>query len=312
MSRWARGFDERLAELATPGLDGWPQPDPKEPDDEAIERSADDRADRCPSNRLLEAMRYSLLAPGQRLRPYLVCRCCALAGGSAEAAIGVAAAVECVHAFSLIHDDLPAMDDDRLRRGQPTAHIRFDEATAILAGDALLARAFELLADRVPDGRLAARMTGELARAVGAAGMIGGQAADIEGEGRPPDRALTAVIHRYKTARLFESACRLGALLADTDPGLVETLAAFGRHLGCAFQIADDLLDVSADAGTLGKNVGQDAVAGKQTFLRCVGTTESRRLASAAVEQALAMLDDFGPEADDLRDLARYAGERPC
>ncbi|MCP4250819.1 MAG: polyprenyl synthetase family protein [bacterium] len=312
LNRWAREFDEHLAALATPAPERPPRNAPTEPNRESTGRSPAGPAGDCPSQRLLEAMRYSLLAPGKRLRPYLVCRCCELAGGPAEAAVAAAAAVECVHAFSLIHDDLPAMDDDRLRRGRPTAHIQFDEATAILAGDALLTRAFELLAELVPDSRLAARMIRELARAAGAAGMIGGQAADIEGEGRPPDQALTETIHRHKTARLFECACRLGALLADTDPGLVEALAAYGGHLGGAFQIADDLLDVTADAGTLGKNVRKDAVADKQTFVRCVGTTESRRLASAAVEQAVASLGDFGPEADDLRALAWYVLERPC
>ncbi|MHC4092992.1 MAG: polyprenyl synthetase family protein [Planctomycetota bacterium] len=287
LGRWAERFDRRLAELVHPADEGT-----------------------APPQRLAEAMRYTLLAPGKRLRPYLVCRCCALAGGSEEAAIPVAAAVECVHAFSLIHDDLPAMDDDEVRRGQPSCHVRYDEATAILAGDALLALAFELIAAHAPDDRRASALTLELARAVGAGGMIGGQAADIEGEGMPPHRETVEYIHRHKTARLFESACRCGAILADTDQETTEALAAYGAHLGRAFQIVDDLLDATSPVGRLGKEAGKGTEADKQTFPRCVGIEESRRIAASGTQKALQVLRRFGPEAEDLAELARYVLQR--
>jgi len=294
LGRWGQWFDGHLSKLARPGGHG--------PNGAYIHGA--------PPERVLEAMRYSLLAPGKRLRPYLVCRCCALAGGTEEAAVPIAAAVECVHAFSLIHDDLPAMDNDDVRRGRPTSHVRFGEATAILAGDALLALAFELLAAHAPDARRGVALTLELARAVGAAGMIGGQSADIEGEGMPPDRERTDYIHRHKTARLFESACRCGAMLADTDPETLAALARYGVHLGQAFQIVDDLLDVTSSSERLGKGVGKDVEADKQTFPRCVGIEESRRIAAASTERALAALERFGAPADDLRELARYGLER--
>jgi len=255
-------------------------------------------------------MRYSLLAPGKRLRPYLTCRCCCLAGGDEASAYPVAAAVECVHAFSLIHDDLPAMDDDDVRRGQPACHVRFGEATAILAGDALLALAFELVAGATASQRLAGLLTLELARAVGTAGMIGGQAEDLAGEQHPPDQALTELIHLRKTARLFECACRLGAMLADNEGRAREALGDYGRHLGLAFQATDDLLDATATAEQLGKPTGKDAGRGKQTLVRCVGIEESRRRAAVYVDQAVAALAPFGPQADDLRELARYVLRR--
>lgn len=294
LGRWGQWFDGHLSKLARPGGHG--------PNGAYIHGA--------PPERLLEAMRYSLLAPGKRLRPYLVCRCCALAGGTEEAAVPIAAAVECVHAFSLIHDDLPAMDNDDVRRGRPTSHVRFGEATAILAGDALSALAFELLAAHAPDARRGVALTLELARAVGAAGMIGGQSADVEGEGMPPDRERTEYIHRHKTARLFESACRCGAILADTDPKTVEALACYGAHLGLAFQVVDDLLDVTSSTEHLGKGVGKDVEADKQTFPHCVGIEESRRIAAASTERALEVLEQFGARADDLRALARYGLER--
>jgi geranylgeranyl diphosphate synthase type II len=259
---------------------------------------------------LLEAVHYSALAPGKRIRPYLVGRCCELAGGRTSDAFPAAAAIECVHTFSLIHDDLPAMDDDDLRRGRPTSHKRFGEAIAILAGDALVVLAFELLAQHIPDKRLAAEMVLTLADGAGWSGMIGGQTADVTGQSRPPALELTTYIHERKTARLFETACRLGATMSHAGSDMVEALGGFGRMLGRAFQIADDLLDVTSSTEAIDKGVGKHAEAGKQTFPRCIGIEESRRAANDAATAAIAHLEAFGPAADDLRTLARYVVDR--
>jgi geranylgeranyl pyrophosphate synthase len=259
---------------------------------------------------LLEAIRYSALAPGKRIRPYLVVRCCELAGGSREDAWAVAAAVECVHTFSLVHDDLPAMDDDDLRRGRPTTHKQFGEAVAILAGDALMVLAFELLAHRAADRRLAGEMALELAERTGWAGMIGGQAADIAGQSQSPSLERTQFIHERKTAALFEAACRLGAMAGRGQPDAITALGEFGRCLGRAFQIADDLLDVISTAEKSGKAVGKDVAAGKQSYPRCVGVERSRAAANAAAAAAVAELERFGAAADDLRELARYVASR--
>jgi len=259
---------------------------------------------------LLEAVRYSALAPGKRIRPYLVVRCCELVGGRRDDAWPAATAIECVHAFSLIHDDLPAMDDDDLRRGRPTTHKQFTEALAILAGDALLTLAFEVLLSSIPDGALAAGMALELARGTGWNGMIGGQAADVVGQGSPPSEALVKYIHGRKTASLFETACRLGAMSGVGRADAVAALGRFGRHLGQAFQIADDLLDVTATPVELGKNAGKDIAAGKQTYPRCVGVEASKTRAAEEVQTAVAELSLFGPSPDDLRTLAEYVVSR--
>ncbi|HUU82108.1 MAG TPA: farnesyl diphosphate synthase [Phycisphaerae bacterium] len=297
LKQWAVGFNRHLAELARPvaslpaagGVGSGNQPPPAP---------------------LLEAMRYALLGPGKRLRPFLLCRCYTLCGGSEPAAYPIAAAIECVHAFSLVHDDLPAMDDDDLRRGRPTTHVQSGEATAILAGDALLSLAFELIARHAPDDRRATALTLELARACGASGMIGGQSADVLGQGHPPRREHVEYIHRHKTACLLESACRMGAILADASPETMDRLGAYGQHLGCAFQIADDLLDLTSSPDRLGKATGKDVQAGKQTFPRCVGIEESRRVADQLVRCAIDALEPLGPAADDLRQLARFVVER--
>jgi geranylgeranyl pyrophosphate synthase len=259
---------------------------------------------------LVEAIQYSALAPGKRIRPYLVTRCCELAGGTADEATPVAAAVECVHAFSLIHDDLPAMDDDDLRRGQPACHKRFGEALAILAGDALVTLAFELLARHVEDPARSAVMALELAVGAGWSGMIGGQTVDVLGEGRSPEINVARYIHERKTASLFRVACRLGALAGNADSMAVEALGDFGQDLGKAFQIADDLLDLTAAPEVLGKNVRKDSLAKKQTYPRCVGLEKSRAAAGDTAQAAIAALDPFGPEADDLRRLAEYVVSR--
>lgn len=259
---------------------------------------------------LLEAVRYSVLAPGKRIRPYLVVRCCELVGGSRDDAWPVAAVVECVHAFSLVHDDLPAMDDDDVRRGQPTTHKKFGEAMAILAGDALVVLAFELLARHVSDRHLAGEMVLELAERTGWGGMIGGQAADIEGQSQSPSLDRTQYIHERKTATLFEGACRLGAMAGRGTAADVAALGRFGRCLGQAFQIADDLLDVTSTAEKLGKKTSKDGVAGKQTYPRCVGVEQSRAAAKAAADAAIAEIEGYETTADDLREIAAYAASR--
>lgn len=255
---------------------------------------------------LAEAMRYSALAPGKRLRPFLVSECCRLAGGTAEAALPAAMAVECVHAFSLIHDDLPAMDDQGLRRGRPTCHVKFGQAMAILAGDALLTLAFEALATRVVKPECALALVAELAVATGRQGMIAGQVADMEGESHPPHRRRVEYIHERKTARLMQAACRMGVLAAEGEPGPLHDLGLYGLHLGRAFQIADDLLDVTARAGQTGKGVGQDRAAGKQTYPASVGVAESRLVARQAADDAVAAVRVFGDEARSLRALIEF------
>lgn len=253
--------------------------------------------------RIIEAVRYSALSPGKRLRPYFLMQCCELVGGRRDSAWPAAYAIECVHAFSLIHDDLPAMDDDDLRRGKPTCHKQFGEATAILAGDALVFLAFELLADSDLDSPLVASLTRELARASGWNGMIGGQAADLEGEHMPPELHVVRSIHELKTASLFRAACRMGAIVGGATEAELAQLDAFGQTVGLAFQIADDLLDLSGDPEALGKGVGKDASQGKQTYPASVGVEESRRALTAMVGEAQILLDFFGRRADRLRDV---------
>jgi len=260
--------------------------------------------------RLREAMRYSLMAPGKRIRPYLASRCCCLVGGTVEDALAAACAIECVHCFSLVHDDLPAMDDDDFRRGRPTTHKQFDEATAILVGDALVALAFEILATEAPQGANTARMVRVLAEATGACGMIGGQAADLAGQNEPPSIERTRSIHLQKTGCLFGAAARLGVLSGCGSQLSEDAVGRFGLQLGLAFQIADDLLDVTASRDQLGKATSKDAGAGKQTYPACVGIEESRGAADRALGQAIDALSAFGADADDLRALARYAVSR--
>ncbi len=284
LKRWAADFDGKFAALLESAEEAPPE--------------------------LVEAMRYSALAPGKRLRPYLVWRWCESAGGTAAQALPPAAAVECVHAFSLIHDDLPAMDDDDLRRGRPACHKQFGEAMAILAGDALLALAFEIIARHTPDPARASAMIGELACGAGWAGMIGGQAADVIGEVQPATRDRAEYVHRRKTARLFEAACKLGALAAGGDAVWVQAAGRYGRSLGSAFQIADDLLDVTATAEQMGKGIGKDSGAGKQTFPAAVGIEASRQAAGEAAEQAIASLDALPDAPDDLAVLARFVVDR--
>jgi geranylgeranyl diphosphate synthase type II len=268
-----------------------------------------------------EAMGYSLFAPGKRLRPLLVLMACEAGRESAAHAVPAACAVEMVHTYSLIHDDLPAMDDDDLRRGLPTCHKKYGEALAILAGDGLLTGAFQVLAEGYPP-RTAAVSISELARGAGAAGMVGGQVLDLGAEGKvpmtgPPRTADDLEgIHRRKTGALFSASLRLGLLAAQgeqpggPDPAAREALDRFGRAFGLAFQIADDLLDVEGSSDRAGKRVGKDAGRGKVTFPGLLGADESRRRARALYAEAAAALDGLGPPARPLADLATSVADR--
>ncbi|HEY3392569.1 MAG TPA: farnesyl diphosphate synthase [Lacipirellulaceae bacterium] len=270
--------------------------------------------DGCPPT-LAEAIRYALLAPGKRLRPQLVLMAAEACGGTIEAAMPAACAVEMIHAYSLVHDDLPAMDDDDLRRGRPTCHKVFGEAVSILVGDALQARAFELLATEIRPPTLAARCCAVLGRAAGASALVGGQAADIamtaadNGE-LPNDISRLEAIHARKTGALFVAALELGAVTANASDEQLQALTAYGRKLGLAFQITDDLLDVAGSQASVGKRVEKDAVHGKLTFPGLLGIEESRRRAKTLVDDACGMIEVFGPKAGQLRSLAQFVAER--
>ena len=259
-----------------------------------------------PASTVRDAMEYALRG-GKRLRGFLVLESAALHGAEAEAALDAAAAIEALHAYSLVHDDLPAMDDDALRRGQPTVHIAFDEATAILAGDALQSLAFELVAgEAVPNAAALAR---GLARASGAAGMVLGQALDIQAEtaATPLTLKQIAALQAGKTGALFTFACTAGPVMAGADPS---PLRDYADALGLAFQIADDLLDAEGDAALAGKALGKDAAAGKATFVSHLGVEGARARAIDLVAGACAALDGYGPQADLLREAARFVISR--
>jgi len=259
---------------------------------------------------LREAIAYSLLAPGKRLRPMLVLLATEACGGKLEDALPAACAVEMVHAFSLVHDDLPAMDDDDLRRGRPTCHKKFGEAIAILAGDALLALAFEVLAKQVRPPEVAAACCAALAEAAGPAQLAGGQADDILPCPEAADEQSLQAIHERKTGAMIRVSLRLGALVAGASSEQVEALDQFGRRLGLAFQITDDLLDVRGSEATLGKRVGKDAGQGKLTFPGLLGVEESVARAEQLVREAVDLLGVLGEGAAPLRALARYVLER--
>ena len=244
--------------------------------------------------RLHEAMRYSLLAGGKRLRPVLVLAAAELGGADASAALPAAVAIECLHTYSLIHDDLPCMDNDDLRRGRPTAHRQFDEATALLAGDALLTHAFALLAEHyAAEPALANALTRELAAAAGSRRLVGGQMEDLLAEKKPATAADLEFIHLNKTAAMIEAALVMGGLIGGANADTAAALRRAGRHLGLAFQIVDDVLDATASSADLGKTAGKDAQAGKATFVKLHGLAPSRQLAqehSAAAAAALRAL----------------------
>ena len=259
-------------------------------------------------HRLFDAMRYTVLGGGKRLRPFLV-----IAGGEifdldmAEC-LRVAAAVEIVHAYSLVHDDLPCIDDDDLRRGQPTVHIKFDEATAVLTGDALLTLAFEILADRQtsPDPEVRMALVAGLARAAGGQGMVGGQMLDLWAESHPLNEAGTARMQRLKTGEMIAFSGEAGGILARARPQQRQALRMFAHDLGLAFQITDDLLDVEGAAEQVGKATGKDAAAGKATIIAKLGVEGARDRAALLSRQATAHLDHFGKKANSLRDLCDF------
>ncbi|CCV04902.1 geranyltranstransferase [Mesorhizobium metallidurans STM 2683] len=261
---------------------------------------------------LMAAMRHGVLNGGKRLRPFLVLESAALFSADGEAALRVAAALECVHCYSLIHDDLPAMDDDDLRRGQPTVHKAFDDATAILAGDGLLTLAFDVIADEataLPAERRAALVLA-LARAAGAGGMVGGQTLDLEAERIRPDETGIIRLQAMKTGALIRFACEAGAIIAGAPPADRERLAEFGSAIGLAFQLADDLLDLTADASQMGKATGKDAAAGKATLVALHGADWARDQLNGLVDQAHALLDPYGEDAALLKQAAKFVANR--
>jgi len=262
---------------------------------------------------LAEAMRYAALGPGKRLRPALVHLAARAAADGAEPPVDpapAAAAIELVHAYSLVHDDLPAMDDDVLRRGRPTVHAQFGEAMAILVGDGLLTRAFAVLCEQVSDGHVAAALAGELARGAGAAGMVGGQAADMGLCELPEGVSGVDYIHARKTAALFVAAARMGALCGGADVRTLEALGGYAQALGLAFQITDDLLDATAGSDQLGKTAGKDAAVGKQTYPALLGLRATAEAVDAAGRRALASIETIGSAAEPLRALLAKLAKR--
>lgn len=272
------------------------------------------QAPRDELERLYQAMRYSVMNGGKRVRPLLVYAACEALQGDIERADGAACAVELIHAYSLVHDDLPAMDDDDLRRGQPTTHKAFDEATAILAGDGLQSLAFEILADRrrnPQDPEVRLQMLSALGGAAGPAGMVGGQAIDLGSVGQKLDREALETMHRHKTGALIEASVLLGALASGKADDLsLKALLQYARAIGLAFQVQDDILDVESDTATLGKTQGKDEAHDKPTYPALLGLDAAKDYALELRDQALHVLRAFGNSAEPLRELARYIVER--
>ena len=265
------------------------------------------------AHRVVAAMAYSALGQGKRLRPFLVTESSKILGAEPAGALRTGAALECIHCYSLVHDDLPAMDDDDLRRGKPTSHKAFDEATAILAGDGLLTFAFDILADPATHGDAGVRikLVAELAAAAGHEGMVGGQMLDLLAEqDRSHDMAHIIKIQSLKTGALFRFALRAGAILAGAPQSAHAAMTTYAEKIGLAFQIADDLLDVVSTPEQLGKATQKDAGAGKATFIDLLGLEGARSRAAELVDEACAALDGFGAEADNLRHAARFIIER--
>ncbi|MBI6620757.1 (2E,6E)-farnesyl diphosphate synthase [Pseudomonas corrugata] len=264
--------------------------------------------------RLYEAMRYSVMNGGKRVRPLLAYAACEALGGQAEQANGAACAVELIHAYSLVHDDLPAMDDDDLRRGQPTTHKKFDEACAILAGDGLQSLAFSALLDPALSdcpAQVRLDMVNALALAAGPAGMVGGQAIDLGSVGLKLDQDALEYMHRHKTGALIEASVRLGALASGrATPAQLQALQTYARAIGLAFQVQDDILDVESDTQTLGKRQGADVARDKPTYPALLGLDAAKAYALELRDLALDALRPFDAAAEPLRDLARYIVER--
>lgn len=262
--------------------------------------------DGFPARRVTAAMRYAALGQGKRLRPFLVVESAALFGVPRERALRAGAALECVHCYSLVHDDLPAMDDDDLRRGKPTTHKAFDEATAILAGDALLTYAFEILSDAQthPDPNVRLKLVTGLAKAAGVAGMVGGQMLDIEAETQAASGLSDiTLIQSLKTGALFRYACEAGAIMGEAEPA---PLIRYAEKIGMAFQIADDILDVESTPEALGKATQKDKGMGKATFVDLLGLADAKARAGALVEEAITSLSVYGERAEVLNEAARF------
>ena len=262
-------------------------------------------------NKLKETLKYTLGTPGKRIRSVLVLWCCELVSGEINHDAEIAAAaIEMVHTYSLVHDDLPAMDNDDFRRGLPTCHKAFDEATAILAGDALLTLAFEILAKEIDEPTTAVKLIGQLAQDAGPGGMIAGQMADLRAENGLGNKDLLEYIHTNKTAKMFRCAAAMGAICGGAEKKQLDLLSEYGLKIGLGFQIADDILDVSASSEQLGKTVGKDAKAAKCTYPAVVGIEKARELEKKLADEAVAVLEPFGKKGDTLRQLAMALLER--
>ena len=261
---------------------------------------------------LRESMRYSLLAGGKRIRPILCLASCSLAGGDPNLAVPTAVAIEMIHTMSLIHDDLPSMDNDDLRRGRPTNHKVYGDAIAILAGDALLTRAFEMVSLRSPgvSSERLLNVVGELSLVAGAPGLVGGQVVDLECEGKEVDLETLEYIHLHKTGALLKACVRTGAMIAGADTKMLEALTKYARGIGLAFQIIDDILDVTSNSETLGKTAGKDLLADKTTYPKLLGLEESKRRALTLVKKAKEAIMPWGKDANCLIALADFITNR--
>jgi farnesyl diphosphate synthase len=265
-----------------------------------------------PSTRLGDAMRYALLGPGKRLRPFLVVSSARVFDVAEDPALEAAAALECIHCYSLVHDDLPCMDDDDLRRGRPTTHIAFDEATAVLTGDGLLTLSFEIISrpEVDPDPAIRVELVSLLAKAAGWEGMVLGQALDLEAEGRSLSMDETLQMQALKTGALFKFACEAGAVLGRAKPEARRSLLGYATALGQAFQLADDLLDAEGNTAKLGKAAAKDAARGKATFIALLGIDGARNKLAALVRAAESALSPLGPKAEPLAEAARFVATR--
>lgn len=259
-----------------------------------------------------EAMRYALLAGGKRLRPFLVVQSAALFSIDRESALRVAVAIECVHTYSLIHDDLPAMDDDDMRRGLPTTHKKYDDATAILAGDALLTLAFEILSDEKThaDAEIRCDLILALSRAIGAKGMVGGQMIDLKAENQSLQQDEIIRMQHMKTGELIIFSCEVGAILAKVSDARRQALNEYAENIGLAFQIVDDLLDIEGNSEEIGKTAGKDIEAGKATLVSLMGAKKARELADELIDNAIKQMDIFDQKSDVLKSLAKFVINR--